>query len=133
MRGARRQEWSRRGDGPMQAIWSCLLSLGFRTACSGYKDVIAVRPELFDGRELGKPPLRPATCEHGNQVDCLDDEGPRHGDDGFLDELLQATQRAECRAGMNGSDSAGVPSAPRLQEVERFCAAHLADRDAIGP
>src|SRR6516165_1914133 len=98
-----------------------------------YDDVVTVWPELFDGRELGKPPLGPTTCEHGDQVDRLHDEGARHGDDGFLDELLQTTQRTECRAGMNGTDPAGMPRAPRFQKVERFCAAYLTDRDAVGP
>src|SRR6516165_8050872 len=133
MRGARRRECPRCGDVFVRATCSCALSLSFKTGCSRYKDVIAIRPESFDRRELGKSPFRAATCEHGDQVDRLHDEGARHGDDCFLDELLQATQRAECRAGMNGSDPAGVPGAPRLQEVERFCATHLADRDAIRP
>ena len=34
---------------------------------------------------------------------------------------------------MDGADAAGMAGAPSLQEVERFRAAHLADRDAVGP
>ena len=55
------------------------------------------------------------------------------GDDGFLDELLEAAQRAERGAGVDGADAAGMAGAPGLQEIERFGAAHLADRDAVGP
>ena len=37
----------------------------------------------------------PTTGEHGNEVDRLQMRA-RYGDDRFLDELLQATQRAKC-------------------------------------
>ena len=56
-----------------------------------------------------------------------------HGHDGFLDELLEAAQRSEGGAGMQGADAAGMAGAPGLQEVQGLGAAHLADRDAIGP
>src|SRR5215469_7695696 len=113
-RETRRSARSRCGDWCVRPSWSCLLSLGIKAGCCGYKDVIAVRPECFDRGEFGKSSLGPATDEHGNQVDRLHDEGARYGDDGFLDELLQPTQRAERRPGMNSADPAGVPSAPRL-------------------
>ena len=35
-------------------------------------------------------------------------------------------------AGMDGADAAGMAGAPGLEQVERFGAAHLADRDAVG-
>ena len=37
------------------------------------------------------------------------------------------------RAGVDGADAAGMAGAPGLQEIERLGAAHLADRDAVGP
>ena len=33
---------------------------------------------------------------------------------------------------MDGADAAGMAGAPGLEQVERFGAAHLADRDAVG-
>ena len=36
-------------------------------------------------------------------------------------------------AGVDRADAAGMAGAPGLQQVERFGAAHLADRDAVGP
>src|SRR5262249_60334842 len=133
MVGVREREYSGSVARYEQAGWSCLLPWRRRTGCCRYDDVVTVWPELFDGRELGKPPLGPTTCEHGDQVDRLHDQGARHGDDGFLDELLQTTQRTECRAGMNGADPAGMPGAPRLEEVKRFGTPHLTDRDAVRP
>ena len=32
---------------------------------------------------------------------------------------------------MNGADATGMTGSPGLQEIERFCTAHLADRNAI--
>ena len=34
---------------------------------------------------------------------------------------------------MDRADAAGMAGAPGLQQIERFGAAHLADRDAVGP
>ena len=34
---------------------------------------------------------------------------------------------------MHGADAAGMAGVPGLEHVERFGAAHLADRNAIGP
>ena len=34
---------------------------------------------------------------------------------------------------MDRADAAGMPGAPGLQEIERLGAAHLADRNAVGP
>ena len=55
-----------------------------------------------------------------------------HGDDRFLDQLFESTQRTEGRAGVDGADSSGMSRAPSLQEIQSFSAAHLSDRDAIG-
>ena len=86
----------------------------------------------MDVREFGEPAIGATAGQDGDDVDGLGDQGARNGDDGFLDELLEAAQRAERRAGMKGADAAGMAGAPGLQQVERFRAAHLADRDAIG-
>ena len=48
-------------------------------------------------------------------------------------ELLEAAQSAQRRAGVDRADAAGMAGAPGLEQVERLGAAHLADRDAIGP
>ena len=83
-------------------------------------------------RELGEPAGGAAAGEDGDQVDGLGDQRARHGDDGFLDELLEAAQRAERRTGVERADAAGMAGAPGLQEIERLGATHLADRDAVG-
>ena len=45
----------------------------------------------------------------------------RDGDDGFLDELFHAAQRADSGVpGVDGADAAGMAGAPGFQEVERF-------------
>ena len=95
------------------------------------KDVVAVRSEPFDAGEFGKPSIGAAAGEHGDEIDRLGDQRARDGDDGFLDQLLEPAERAECRAGMDGADAAGMAGAPGFQEIERLCSAHLADRDAI--
>ena len=41
-------------------------------------------------------------------------------------------QSAERRARVNGADAAWVTRAPGLEEIERFGATHLPDRNAIG-
>ena len=82
--------------------------------------------------ELGEAALGAAAGEHRDDIDGLGDQRARHGDDGFLDELLEPAQRAERGAGVDGADAAGMAGAPGLQEIERFGAAHLADRDAVG-
>ena len=48
-----------------------------------------------------------------------------------------STKSEKCRsqrgARVDRADAAGMASAPRLQQVQRLGAAHLADRDAVGP
>ena len=88
--------------------------------------------EPCDEGEFGEPARGAAAGEHGDDVDGLGDQRARHGDDGFLDELLEAAQRAERGAGVDGADAAGMAGAPGLQQVERLGAAHLADRNAVG-
>ena len=80
-----------------------------------------------------EPAVGAAAGENGDDVDGLGDQRARHGDDGFLDELLEAAQRAERGAGMDGADAAGMAGAPGLEQIERLGAAHLADRNAVGP
>ena len=71
--------------------------------------------------------------EHRDDIDGLGDERARHGHDAFLNKLLEAPQDAERTAGVDRSDSAGMPGAPRLEQVERLSPANLADRDAVWP
>jgi hypothetical protein len=94
--------------------------------------VVAVRAEPFDAGEFGEPARGAAAGEDGDEVDGLGDQRARDGDDGFLDELFEAAQRADAGAGMDRADAAGMAGAPGFEEVERFGAAHLADRDAVG-
>ena len=98
----------------------------------GVDAVVAVRPQTLDAGKFGKPTRGTASGEDGNKVDGLGDQRARDGDDGFLDELFKATQRANACAGMDGADAAGVACSPRFEQVEGFRAAYLADRDAVG-
>jgi hypothetical protein len=94
--------------------------------------VVAVRAEPFDAGEFGEPARGAAAGEDGDEVDGLGDQRARDGDDGFLDELFEAAQRADGGAGVDRADAAGMAGAPGFEEVERLGAAHLADRDAVG-
>ncbi len=68
-------------------------------SCPGVKKrldlVVPGRIEALDAGEFGKSARRSAPREDGDQVDCLGDHRAGHGDDGFLDELFEAAQRAE--------------------------------------
>jgi hypothetical protein len=61
----------------------------------GVKDVVAVKPKPFDTGELGKPPIRTATCHDGDELDGLGDHRAWDRNDGFLDQLLHPPERAE--------------------------------------
>ena len=62
----------------------------------------------------------PNAYEDGDEIDGLGDQRARNGDDGFLDELLEATQRADAGASVDGAYAAGVAGAPGFEQVERF-------------
>src|SRR5215207_10370988 len=96
-----------------------------------YEDVVAGRAKALHGGELGEPARRATPGEDRNDLDGFGNERSGHGHDGFLDELLEATERTYGRARVQGADAARMPGAPSLQEVQRLRAAHLADRDAI--
>ncbi len=54
-------------------------------------EVVAARGiKAGDEGEFGKAPLRAASGKDGDDVYGLGDQGARDGDDGFLDELLEA-------------------------------------------
>ena len=88
--------------------------------------------ETGDEGEFGKAAFAAAPAQNRDEIDGLGDQRAGDGDDGFLDELLEAAQRAERGAGVDGADAAGMAGAPGLEEIERLGAAHLADRNAIG-
>jgi len=90
-----------------------------RLGCGG-KAVVGVRPEPLDAGEFGETPRSAAAGEHGHEIDGLGDQRPGDGDDSFLDELLEAAQRAECGASVDRADPAGMAGAPGLQEIERL-------------
>jgi hypothetical protein len=62
----------------------------------------AERGEALHRREVGEPPCGAAAGEDRDEVDGLGDEGARHRDDGFLDKLIEAAQRADRGAGVSG-------------------------------
>ena len=102
------------------------------SSCGG-EDVVAGGAETPDHGEFGEPSGGAAAGENGDDVNGLGDERARDRDDGFLDELLEPAQRADRRSGVQRADAAGMAGSPGLEEIEGLRAAHLADRDSIGP
>ena len=80
--------------------------------------VVAVGAEPIDAGEFNETAGRSASGEDGNKVDRFGDQGARHRDNGFLDELFEAAQRADAGTGMDGADPTGMPSAPGFEQVE---------------
>ena len=81
------------------------------------KAVITGRPEPRDAGELGQAAVGTATGKNGNNVDGLRDQGAGDRDDGFLDQLLESTQRSERGARVDGTDTAGMTRAPGLEQI----------------
>jgi len=50
--------------------------------------------------------------ENRNDLDGFGNQRARDRDDGFLDELLEATERPHGRACVQGADAAGMSGAP---------------------
>src|SRR5262249_352103 len=50
---------------------------------------------------------------------------------GLLNKAVEAQQSGRSAVGVNGGDSARVPSVPRFQQRERLTASNLADDDAV--
>jgi len=97
------------------------------------EDIVTIRSEPFDAGEFGKPSIGAAASEYGDELNGLGNQRARDGDDDLLDQLLQPAECAQCRTRMDGTDAPGVSGAPRFQEIERLCSAHLSDGDAIRP
>ena len=87
---------------------------------SGSDAVIAVRSETFDAGEFREPSRGTASGENRHHADGFGDQRLGDSDDGFLDELFEAAQRAERSAGVDRADAAGMAGAPGLQEIERL-------------
>lgn len=94
--------------------------------------VVAVGAEALNAGEFGEAARCAAAGEHGDEINRLRDQGARDGDDGFLNELLHAAERADGGAGVDGADAAGMAGAPGLQQIERLGTSDLADRNAVG-
>ena len=75
-----------------------------------------------DAGEFNQPAGRAASSKNGDEVDCLGNQGARDGDDGFLDELFEASQRANAGTGMDGADPARVarPADRRCRDRVKF-------------
>src|SRR3546814_4338386 len=81
--------------------------------------------EPFDANEFGKAALAAAAGQDDDDVDRLGDQRARDMRYGFKDQLLEPVQRGACRSGMDRADAAGMAGAPRLEQIERFGAAHF--------
>src|SRR5215813_14170138 len=74
--------------------------------CQWLENVI---PGLIEVDQLGNrlyTPLGASAAQEHDDIDRLDDEVARHGDDGFLNELLEAQQRRDGTVGVNGRNAA---------------------------
>ena len=122
-------------DASVQAVHEVAVMGDLRqTGCqrwrrSGYEEVVAVADRGLDIEPSSAAGARRRGQRETATMSMVSrDQRARHGDDGLLDELLKAAERAERRIGMHGADAAGVAGVPGLQHVEGFGAAHLADR-----
>ena len=88
--------------------------------------------QTLDFGELGEAARGASASEDGDEINRLGDKRARNGDNRLLNELLEAAECANRRAGVERADSARMSGAPGLQEIERLRPAHFADRDAIG-
>ena len=93
--------------------------------------IVALGGETRDACEVREAAVGATPLKDGEDIDGLRDERSRDGDDGFLNELFEAAQRADGGARMDRTDPAGMAGAPGFEEIERFGTAHLADGDAI--
>ena len=94
--------------------------------------VVAVASRLATSSSRVEPAVGAATVEERHDVDRLNDQVARHGDDGLLHKLLQPQEPSRRRVGVHGGDAARVACVPGLEHVESFWAAHFADDDAVG-
>ena len=62
------------------------------------QDVVAVGIEAGDLEQRLDPAVGAAAVEEHDEVDGLDDQVARHGDDGLLDQLLQAHRARPARS-----------------------------------
>jgi len=83
--------------------------------------------------DLGETPLSATACENRDDVDGLGDQGTRNGEHGFLHKLLKPAQCTDRGVGVDGADPARMAGAPGFEQIERLAAAHLANRNPIGP
>src|SRR6185295_6642241 len=97
-----------------------------------FQEVVAIGAEAFDFEQGFEPAPGAAPREKDDDIDGFDDQRAWYGDDGFLDELLQAREARFGRISVHGGDAAGVAGIPSLQHVQGFASAHLTDDDAVG-
>jgi len=84
---------------------SCFAYLALQHARRGKPRLISTYPSRWVAHYL----------RNNYQLLDLGDQGARHCDDGFLDELLEPPQRTERGTRMNGADTAGMACAPSLE------------------
>ncbi len=99
-------------------------------------DDVAFQPGYFrDRRDLALAVglARELHDELDGAGDLAADRGHRHRQASHADHLLQARDGVARRIGVNGGHRAFVAGVHRLQHVEGFLAAALAEDDAVGP
>jgi len=82
-------------------------------------------------RQFGEVSRGTAPRQDSDEVNRLGDQCAWDSDDSFLNKLFHATQGTKSGPGMDRADAAGMAGAPRLEEIERFWAADLANGDAV--
>jgi hypothetical protein len=81
-------------------------------------------------RDLGDPTCLVSSFDEDNDVNRLGDQIGLRRHVGALREAIQAVQRALGRRRVHCGNSAGVAGRPRVEEIQCFGAANLADDDS---
>src|SRR3546814_4003442 len=78
-----------------------------------FDDAVApVGIEPGDARNGLDAPGEPAPRDKDDEVDRFGDETARHGDHGFLDQLLESIERGDRAIRMDRRNAAGMPGVP---------------------
>src|SRR4051794_7307379 len=85
-----------------------------------------------DTGDLFDAPGATASRNGDDEVHGFGDEGARHSDSRFEDQLLKAAKSALGRARVNRGDAAGMAGAPGFEQGERLATTDFTDDDAVG-
>ena len=94
------------------------------------RQVVAHAIEADDAGDALDAALASAPSDMDDHIDRFRDQRTGRVHRHFENQLLQAQQRAQCGAGVDGRDAAWMAGAPHLDEIQCLGATHLADDHA---